>query len=135
MPRPPGPSLPLALSVAPAVALSAALAVALSTATAACSSRGEDAGRTVADGYNEPGLRLAMCGTVASFTPPSPGKDGSLALAAGRWSVAATTRVEGEALLAGGASVCLFATLDSDHRIERAEVRTPLHDPWATLPP
>jgi hypothetical protein len=130
MPRPLWPSLPLALAVALAVALAAA-----SAAIAACSSRGEDAGRTVADGYNQPGLRLAMCGTVASFTPPSPSADGSLALAGGRWAVAATTRVDGEALLVGGASVCLFATLDGDHRVQRAEVRTPPEDPWVTLPP
>lgn len=109
---------------------------ALAVLLVACSSRDRDVPRTVAEGFNEPGLRLAICATVAAFTPPSPAGDGVLLLDAGAWRITTSARLRGTELLVEGSRICLYATLDTDKRIVEADVAAARDgDPWARLPP
>ncbi len=102
-----------------------------------CSGRGKSSlEHTEANGFNDPGLRLSICGAVDSFAPPSPTAEGTLALDAGWWVVAKAARLRGEEVLAPGADVCLAATLDTERRIVDADISVaPSEDPWARLPP
>ena len=111
--------------------------LAIAATCAACSSRDRPPiEHTQANGFNDPGLRISLCGTVTGFTPPSPDGDGTLILDAGAWRVARGARLRGAELLERGTDVCLAATLDPDRRILDGDVtEAPDGDPWARLPP
>jgi len=68
------------------------------------------------DGVNQPGLTLAMCGTVTAWTAPDASHDGSLGIDGRTWVVLSTATLASTELLVENNPVCIDATFDaSDH--------------------
>src|SRR5206468_4354490 len=76
-------------------------------------------------------VTLDACGSVVTYAPATPSRDGTLELDVRQWTVAAGTTIAGSSLLTPGTAVCVSADLDPSRKIIRATIRPAPADPWS----
>lgn len=109
-----------------------ALAI-LCAALCACGNAKDDASRgesRLARAANEPGLSVALCGTVASYTAATRAAAGRLAIDSRAWAIAPGARIVDADMLAPGADVCVDAELDASRRIVSCVVSAATDAGW-----
>lgn len=109
-----------------------ALAI-LCVALFACGNAKDEASRgeaRLARAANEPGLSVAMCGAVASYTAATRAAAGHLAIDSRAWDIAPGARVVDGDMLVRGADVCVDAELDASRRISSCVVSAATDAGW-----
>jgi hypothetical protein len=105
--------------------------VLVALAVPACASRDDASSESAALVVAHDTVSFAVCGRFVSLSAPTATTDGELTLDVQAWDVAAGAKLDGTALLAAGAEVCVRADLDRNRRIVAATITAAPADPWA----